>query len=419
MKLRRGGFLPLGILLVLAGAVIALTAATGGSASTATPFTSSPCPPMGGGRQYCVTLTTFNGVQATGGQKVEAYVSNFDQNTLTNLVMTFHPITARLDLDWSAPMPSNCVAGTGDDVVCTLPNVAGLGAAAKNTPPPPPNLSPPVTLYFSSQATGTSPSLSWNVSVRVQEGPSGPPNTSVRDVTGATSFGTDPDSPLTIALPGSNVVLGTTTTGKATLKLNVPGGSEPYETSMTADDVTSFCFGDLTCYPLQLTSSVPGATGGLLVWHFVLVDSKDTPAPSANKLNVIHRYDFADVTANPATDTFTGDFRAYVGARIGTQDYYVRNATATTFKLSTNPTGSTGFFDVQSSPVSLSRIRIIGDDKSPLPSEVDTRCNASLSASTPAADLPRIPSINASTVAGTKDVDVFVCDSGNGNVGGF
>jgi hypothetical protein len=164
---------------------------------------------------------------------------------------------------------------------------------------------------------------------------------------------------------------------------------------------------------------LPGATGGLLVWHFVLVDSKDTPAPSANKLNVIHRYDFADVTANPATDTFTGDFRAYVGARIGTQDYYVRNATATTFKLSTNPTGSTGFFDVQSSPVSLSRIRIIGDDKSPLPSEVDTRCNASLSASTPAADLPRIPSINASTVAGTKDVDVFVCDSGNGNVGGF
>jgi hypothetical protein len=423
MSLRRRGFLPLGILLLLAGAVIALTAAAGGSASNPTSFTSSPCPPTDGGRAYCVTLTTFGGVQPTGGQKVEVQAFNHDQNTLTNLVITVHPITTRLDVDWSTPKPSNCVAGTGDDVVCTLPNVPGLGAAAKNNPPPAPIPSEKVTLYFSSVATGASPLLSWNASARVQEGPSGQPNTSVRDVTGATSFGTDPDSPLTIALPGSNVLLGTTNTGRSSLRFSVPGSTQPYEASLNADDTTGFCLEGLDCYPLELTSSVPGSssvpasTGGLLIWHWFAVD----PAFNKNTVKVIHIKDGVTTTANAANtganpNSIAGDFRAVEGVRIsgGTAfdgDYWVRFPTTSSFQISLTKTGP--IFDIPGTGT----VTGVLAGKLDIVDTRDEDCKTLAGAVT----TPSLwaDSVDADSDGKKDDVEVWFCDGTNGNVGGF
>jgi hypothetical protein len=424
MKLRRGGFLPpLKVLLVLAGAVIALTAAITGSAGSATlgtPHTSCPTgPPSDGGRVYCVVMNTYNGFQASGGQKIDVQLFNYDQNTLTNPVITLSRIATHLDVSWTNPKPSNanCVDGANaGDIVCTIPNVPGLGAEAKG-PSPTPTPSNLVTLYFETAVSATDPptvtppspaTLSWKASVRVNEGPSGPPNTSVREATGDTLFGTDVNSTQTFALPGKNVLLGTTNTGKASLRFTASAGADPYETSLAASNSTSFCLDGMTCAPLLLTTSVPGQTNGILVWHFVIPNSPI----GAGSLKIVHIYDpLINVPANAANDTLTGDFRNVDGAQLGGTNYYVRNATATTFKLSVKATGN-AYYDVQSSTVSLQKIGLIGDDKQ---NERDTNCSGSLFGPNP--PTPKLPSVNAQKVGNTKDVEVWFCDNTNGGIG--
>ena len=95
------------------------------------------------------------------------------------------------------------------------------------------------------------------------------------------------------------------------------------------------------------------------------------------------------------------------GAQVDGTNYYVRN-TNVGVKLSLKATGN-AYYDVQGSTVSLRKIRLIGDQKS---SEVDTNCSASLFGPNPTT--PRLPSVNATKVGNTKDVDVWFCDSGNG-----
>jgi hypothetical protein len=358
-----------------------------------------------------VTLTTHNGVQATGGQQVDAQVFNYDQNTLTNVVITFHPITTNLDIDWSAPKPSNCVPGTGDDAVCTIANVPGVGAAAKS-PPVTPIPSQKVTLYFSSQATGVSPSLlSWNVSVRVQEGPSGQPNLSVREVLGSTTFSaTGSDSPVSIALPGSNVLLGTTTTGNSSLKFSVPAGTPPYEASLAADNTPTFCLDGLSCYPLELNSSVPGSTGGVLIWHFIAHD----PTFTKSQARGIHVRDGATTSADAVANTVSGDFRGIEGVRITGSafdgDYWVRGATQSSFQLSVTETGP--LFDIPGSGsvtgLSAAQIVIIGKPNS----EVNVACkNGTGSIPTPSMFVEKVTNND-------DDLEFWVCDGTNGFVGG-
>jgi hypothetical protein len=424
MSLRRRGILPLGILLVIA-AVIALTGAVKGSASTPKNWTSCPSgSPPTSGRAYCVVLTTYDGVQATGGQRIDGQAFNFDQNTLTNPVMTFSWVATDLSVTWSAPKPSNCAAGpNANQVTCTIPNVPGLGAAAKNTPPPPPNPSQTVTLFFSTQATGPAPAVTWTLTVRANEGPSGDPNTAVRSVSGNTTFGTDADSNLTFALPGQNVLLGTTATGKASLRFGVPGGNTaPYETSLNADDTTGFCLEGLDCYPLELTSSVPGATGGLLVWHWVALN----PSFNRNTVKVIHVKDGAPTTANAANtganpNSIAGDFRAVEGVRISggsafDGDYWVRFPTATSFQISVEKTGP--IFDIPGTGT-LS----VTAGKADIVDQRDEDCKKTLTDPSHAGPvaLPSLwaDSVDADSDGKTDDVELWFCDNGNGNVGGF
>jgi hypothetical protein len=411
MKLRRGALAPLKVLLVL-GAVVALAAAftgSGGSVIPGTPHTSSPCPPTDGGRAYCLVLTTFDGVEAAGAQKVTLHLENHDNNTLTNPVVTLTWVDPDLTVTWADPKPSNCSGPVTGPITCTIANVPGLGSGAGTNPP---NLSQLVTLYFDSVVTGASPAVTWTAEARVNEGPSGPPNTSVRTASGSTAFdaGGDNDA-LTFALPGKPVALGTLGSGNASLKYSVPTGADPYETSLTADpESTDFCFGGLDCYPLELTSSVSGATTGLLIWEFIVVD----PDFTKSQARVIHRYDAIAISANADTNRFNGDFRNIDGVHLSgggltEQDYYVRNATATSFQASVEKTGPV--VDVPGTGtitgIQAGKIRLIGDQNV----EKDADCMT-------LAGTVNKPSIHVEKVSPTDDdLHFWVCDGGNGNVG--
>jgi hypothetical protein len=428
MKLRRRGSLPLGVLLVVA-AVVALTGAVKGSASTPTEWSSCVKPPDTGtftlptsGRAFCVVVTTYDGVLATGGQKVDLTIRNYDQNTLTNPSITLvWNATNFTTFTWSEPKPAGCtpVSGSTNSVKCNLPNVPGLGSGATGDPAI--FTSKSVSLYFDAVATpGVTPNVTWDAIGRVNEGPSGPPNTSEQSTPqGHTEFGFagEENTASSFALAGKKVSLGTLQKGSSSLEFKVPSTlTQPYEASLKAEKATSVCFGAVTCSPLQqqLTSSVPGASG-ILVWHFTIFDTQAVPAPPPNSVKIIHRYDPANVTANADTNTFTGDFSKIDGAQLGATDYYVRNASSgTTFQLSLDPKGP--IFDIPGTgtvTLSLAKIRIIGDDNK---NEVDTNCNGSLlTAQNPT--LPKIPSINPQKVGNTKNVEVYLCDKENGNVG--
>ena len=422
MKLRHGARAPLKVLLVF-GAVVALAAAftgSGGSVIPGTAHKSSPCPPTDGGRAYCVVLTTFDGTQATGGQKVELHLENHDNNTLTNPVIKLDWTTVDLTVEWVNPKPSNCAPQSdGSGITCSIANVPGLGSGAGTLPPN--ESSPKVTLYFDTVAVDQAPigedpdvppTVTWRAEGSVNEGPSGPPNTSVRTASGSTAFDPEGDNDaLSFAIPGKPVALGTLGSGNASLKYTV-AGSDVYETSLTADpESTDFCFGDLNCYPLELTSSVPGATTGLLIWEFFVVD----PDFSKSQARVIHRYDPINVTSIggnrfQAAGFFGSDGVELTGLTglggLAAGEYYVVGADATSFQISdrrngrpiTIPAGGTA---------TAERIRLIGDDSA----EKDQDCMT-------LAGTVNKPSMWVEKVTNNDDdLHFWVCDSGNGNVG--
>jgi hypothetical protein len=424
MKLRRGGFLsPFKILLVLVGAFIALTLAINGSASTNDEWSSCDPNNNGGvilptsGRAFCAVLKTYDGVQPNGGQKVDVYFYNYDQNTLTNPTMTITPVpSANLNVTWSEPKPSNCTKPpTSASITCTFANVTGLGSAANPSPSPNPNQSQVISLYFQTVATGTAPwTLGWTATGRVNEGPSGPPNQSVASIpaNAHTSFGTAVDSALTFALAGQTVQLGSTATGKASLKFGVPGGTAPYETSLTADDSTDFCLDGLSCYPLELISSVPGSTGGLLIWHFVALD----PSFSRNQARVIHIRDGVTTTADRGANTIAGDFRGVDGVRITGSpapgfdgDYWVRNPSATSSTISQLESGP--LFDIpgSSGTVTITAAKIFRVGLR------DEDCKTQAGAVTTPSMW--VDSVDADNDTKKDDLEFWFCDNGNGNVG--
>jgi hypothetical protein len=426
MKLRRGGFVPLGVLLVVA-AVVALTGAVKGSASTPTEWSSCVKPPgnvftlPASGRAFCVVVTTYDGVLATGGQKVDLTIRNYDQNTLTNPSITLvWNATNFTTFAWSAPKPVGCQELSSTSVKCNLPNVPGLGSAATGDPAIFNSRS--VSLYFDAVAAASgTPSVTWDATGRVNEGPSGDPNTAEQSTPqGHTTFGTAgaENTASSFALAGKKVSLGTLEKGNSSLEFKVPSTlTQPYEASLKAEPATAVCFGAVTCSPLQsqLTSSIPGASG-ILVWHFIIEDSEAVPAPPPNSVKIIHRYDPVILSVNASTDRFLNvDYRLIDGVYFGnpSKDYYVRNATATFFQVSETAKGP--IYDIPAGTTSLSvgKIRIIGDDNN---KEVDTNCNGSLLTATNPT-LPKIPSINAKKVGNTKDVEVYFCDDSNGNVG--
>jgi hypothetical protein len=426
MNLRHRGFLPLGILLVVA-AIVALTGAVKGSASTPTEWSSCVKPPDTGtftlpasGRAFCVVVTTYDGVLATGGQKVDLTIRNYDQNTLTNPSITLvWNATNFTTFAWNAPKPVGCTELSSTSVKCNLPNVPGLGSGATGDPAI--FNSSSVSLYFDAVAAATgTPSVTWDATGRVNEGPSGDPNTAQQSTPqGHTTFGFagEENRASSFALAGKKVTLGTLKNGSASLGFKTPSTlTEPYEASLKSEAATAVCFGAVTCSPLQsqLTSSVPGATSGILVWHFIIVDTAATPAPPPSSVQIIHRYDPVTLTVNATTDRFLNvDYRLIDGVSFGGKDYFVRNATDTSFQVSETAKGPIFNIPAGTTSLSVAKIRVIGDDKK---NEVDTNCNGSLlTAANPT--LPKIPSINPQKVGNTKDVEVFLCDNENGNVG--
>src|SRR5713101_4008593 len=75
-------FMPLIILLL---AVAALSGASSASLPDITPILhqNSPCPPTSG-RQFCIDLTTSDGLAKNGGIEVDLRLENWGGSTLTN-----------------------------------------------------------------------------------------------------------------------------------------------------------------------------------------------------------------------------------------------------------------------------------------------------------------------------------------------
>jgi hypothetical protein len=419
MKLRHGARAPLKLLLVL-GAVVVLAAALigpGGTATSGTAHKTVPCPPNDAGRKYCVVLTTYDGTQATGGQKVVLHLENYDNNTLTNPVIKLDWTTVDLTVEWVSPKPSNCLPQSdGSGITCSIPNVPGLGSGAGTRPPN--ESSPKVTLYFDTVAVDQAPigevpdvppTVTWLAEGSVNEGPSGTPNVSVRTASGSTAFDAQGDNDaLSFALPGKPVTLGKLGSGNASLKYVVPVGTDPYETSLIADpESTDFCLGGVTCHSLELTSDVPGATGGLLIWEFIAVD----PPGNLSNAKAIHIHDAVAASANRDTNKITGqNFSDVEGVHItGSGDfdgnYWIRFADSTSFQLSIEKKGP--IFNIPGTGITA-----IQAGKLDLIDQRDADCKTLAGAVT-------TPSLHVEKVSNNDDdLHFWVCDSGNGNVGG-
>ena len=61
-------------------------------------------------------LTTFDGVEAAGAQKVTLHLENHDNNTLTNPVVTLTWADPDLTVTWANPKPPNARRDRADHV---------------------------------------------------------------------------------------------------------------------------------------------------------------------------------------------------------------------------------------------------------------------------------------------------------------
>lgn len=379
---------------------------------TATPHTSTPCPPPAG-RQFCIVLSTYDGVSRDGGLRVDLQLLNYDQNTLTNPIIDLSWLPYG-EAAWIEPKPSACslldnpnTPTAGDKLIsCAFANLRGIGGTG--TPPIP---SEKLSLYFDVDVTA---GLTWHADAFLNEAghdPAKVPNTDVRFVDASQGFDDNAadNQAISFGAPGATVELGSLSLGSSKLGFTVPANPNitPFQARFAADATTAFCFGGLACAPLQLSAAV--GTTGLQVWSFTF-----TTNLQPKNVKIIHRYDKLQVTSI-AGSKFQSSV-SYVGSDgvkltnlsgLGTLaegDYYVVNATATTFQIAlkaggkpiTVPAGGTA---------DAARIRIIGDQ--------DTERAASCSA----ADLGvNVPSMFAESVSKTE-VKGCLGDNTNGSIG--
>ena len=200
-------------------------------------------------------------------------------------------------------------------------------------------------------------------------------------------------------------------------------GSAPFLARFATDSVSTACFGGITCSGLRLTTDLSGAppatfsVGNQILWS-AIINSTNT------NVKAIHYYDAVLVSATAASKTFatTTSFASCDGVRFGTDidptapspltsgtDYFVINATPTSFQVATSATGK-AITITQGGSFHASCIRVIGDQKA----EKAT----SATPVTSCADVPtpsQIPALYAQKLSSST---VLVClwDSANGNI---
>jgi len=405
-------------LIILLLAVAALSGASSASLPTitATLHQNSPCPPTSG-RQFCVDLTTHDGLARNGGIEVDLQLENWGGSTLTNpkIVLSWaaDPVGAAgpLSLQLASPAPSSCsTSGTG--VSCSFANIPGVGANGT-----PPVRSPVVQLFFTVAADASVTGVNFTATGTAKEScndgcPGGAAQLEQEIATGLMPFGTDPNSSASVALGGNPLTLNAAL-NTSSVKFAVPAGTTPFLAKFAASQGPTTCFGGITCTGLLLDTDLSGSPpstfsiGNQILW-VATINSTTT------NVDAFHYYDPVGVTASAQTKTFTStkSFAACDGVNFVTapaglnanQDYFVVNATATSFQVASAANGKALSF-TQSGSFSASCIRVIGDQKA----EKTTSCD-------PLNPPSQSPALDAAKLTNST-VQVCLWDTGNGHIG--
>jgi len=401
-------------LLVLLLAVAALSGSSSASLTgDGTTSKSSPCPPTSG-RLFCVDLTTYNGLARNGGIEVDLQLENWDGSTLTNpkIVLSWAAVgTGVLNLQPASPMPSSC-SPSATTITCSFANIAGAGSSA-------PRLSPSVRLFFTVAADASISAVNFTATGTAKEScndgcPGGAANLERQEVTASMPFGSDPTTSTSVALGGPlklNALLSSYNASGSSVQFVVPPGTNPFFAKLAASSGLTTCFGGITCTGLRLDTDLSGSGGTFSVGNQILWIS--TLNSTTANVDAFHYYDPVAVTASPPkTFTSTKSFAACDGVNFATApsplsantDYFVVNATATSFQVASAANGKALSF-TESGDFSASCIRVIGDQKS----EKTTSCD-------PLNPPSQSPALYAAKLTNST-VQVCLWDTGNGHIG--
>jgi hypothetical protein len=225
------------------------------------------------------------------------------------------------------------------------------------------------------------------------------------------TFGNDPATSASVVLGANPQTLNAVfNTAPTSVKFAVPAGTNPFLARFSASAGPTTCFGGITCTGLQVDTDLGGAPpstfsiGNQILWVST-INSTNT------NVDAFHYYDPVAVTASaPKTFTSTKSFAACDGVNFATAptgltvntDYFVVNATATSFQVASAANGKALSF-TGSGAFSASCIRVIGDQKS----EKTTSC------STPPTASPALYAVKLTN----STVQVCLWDTGNGHIG--
>jgi hypothetical protein len=391
----------------------------GGSA--AADETGSPCPPEDGGRQFCITISDTDGVSPSpdpetgkppNHMRYVVTVTNVGNSALTHgglevaltdLLLGADRVTTATLASASSSRGDVCDALTGGGVRCDF---GRLAAGESFT----------ATLGYTTShtegvvATRMDATVSVDEHVRDGDQPRDP-NQEVRSASNTTEYETRADLGLTF-VPSTPTDVNVATS-LSSLSFTSSGFESFFAEIQDFANDPSHCFKGVSCLPqttrgdLTTTSDV-----GPILWQRRITGVSKGTHPTT--IVSIHFADPVFVSVNPSTNTFatTATFVRIDGVRFSTTgslpgglrhgvDYFVVNATATSFQVSTKKGGKP--LDITSpgsDDLLAERIRIIGD-------QADERWT---SCSTPP---PSLPAIVAQQVSKTV-IDTCVWTSENG-----
>src|SRR6266566_1343413 len=415
----------LGALLVVALGVVALSGAGGSFAGLPSlpppqPYPSTdgvnPCPGFGfSERHYCLVVTTQSGLARSGGVEVDLTMQNYDTGTLNKPAadLTWSPSSANLTL--VSPTASSCSYPSSDGgVACSFPDISGVGSAS-GTGDNPPHHDATVKVFFTVNAPTDPPldSVTFTAKGTAKERSndnSGAANVEQQTAIAPMSFGPDSNSLATVALPERNSSLNASRDASS-VSFAVPKGTSPFIAKFAADPSTTSCFGGITCSGLLLTTDLSGApldtfsSGNPILWQAAINST-------SSNVDAIHYYDAVKVTASTTqanTFTSTTSFAKCDGVNFATGapspltngDYFVVNATATSFQISATAKGKPLSF-TSGGDFMASCIRVIGDDKS----------EKAMSCTKPPSQMPALYAFKLTS----NTVQVCLWDTSNGGV---
>lgn len=404
----------LGVSLLAALGLLALAGPVGADE------TGTPCPPEDGGRQFCITISDTDGVspspdpetgEPANHMRYVVTVTNVGNTSLTHGLLTVEltdlplgteGVTTASLASASSSRGDVCDGLTGGGAVCDFGRLASGESFT-------------ATLGYTTSHTdgvvATRIDATVSVDEHQQDNDQPDPNQEVRSASNVTEYETRPDFGLTfVPDTPTDVHVGTSL---SSLSFSSPGFESFFAEIQDFANDPSHCFRGVSCLPqttrgdLTTTSDV-----GPILWQRRITGvSKGT---SASTIVAIHFADAVSVSVNPSTNTFatTTTFVRIDGVRFSTTgslpgglrpgvDYFVVNATASSFQVSTKKGGKP--VDITSSgsgALLAERIRVIGD-------QADERWT---SCSTPPPSLPAIVALQVSKTV----IDTCVWTSENG-----